>query len=122
MHFTFDNQRPIYLQLLEQFQLEIISGRLSPGEKLPSVRELATTARANPNTVQKALTELEDQGLIFTERTNGKFVTQDQKLIHHYRAHIVRDKTRKYIHDLHELGLNNREIIDYFTTKGVKKW
>ena len=79
--YIFDNERPIYVQLVEKIRLEIISGRLKSGERLPSVRELAITARVNPNTMQKALMELEIEGLVYTERTNGKFVTQNKELI-----------------------------------------
>ena len=81
MKFVFDNDRPIYIQLVEQLRLFILSGKLSEGERLPSVRELAVIAKVNPNTMQKALVELEDDKLIYTERTNGKFVTDDKKLL-----------------------------------------
>ena len=81
MDYIFDNERPIYIQLVEKLRLEIVSGKLKQGERLPSVRELALIARVNPNTMQKALVELENEGLVYTERTNGKFVTTDIKLI-----------------------------------------
>lgn len=119
MKFQFDNERPIYLQLLEQLELRIVSGLLTPGERLPSVRDLALQAKANPNTVQKALAELEASGLIFTERTNGKFVTNDQKLIKKYREQFAATKTQKYLQDMSDLGFKNHEIIEYFTKKGV---
>ena len=86
MKFEFDNNIPIYIQLVEQIKTFIISGNLKPGERLPSVRDLALQTKVNPNTMQKALTELEELKLIYTERTNGKFVTNDQKLIDKYRA------------------------------------
>ena len=81
MDYIFDNERPIYVQLVEKIRLEIISGRLRSGERLPSVRELALITKVNPNTMQKALAELEDEGLVYTERTNGKFVTENVELI-----------------------------------------
>ena len=81
MDYIFDNERPIYIQLVEKIRLEIVSGKLKSGERLPSVRELALISRVNPNTMQKALAELEDEGLIYTERTNGKFVTDNKELI-----------------------------------------
>ena len=77
MEFQFDNERPIYIQLVQQLRIAVVSGAFLPGSRLPSVRELALTAKVNPNTMQKALTELEGEGLVFTERTNGKFVTTD---------------------------------------------
>ena len=72
MNFVFDNDRPIYIQLVEQLQIYIISGKIKSGEKLPSVRELALKTKVNPNTMQKALVELEDLKLIYTERWNER--------------------------------------------------
>ena len=93
MEFVFDNDRPIYIQLIEQLELYIVSGRLKPGERLPSVREYALISKVNPNTMQKALGELEEKGLIFTERTNGKFVTEDVALLKECREKYA-DKNR----------------------------
>lgn len=81
MNFIFDNDRPIYIQLVEQIKIYIISGKIELGSRLLSVRDLALQLQVNPNTVQKALTELEESKLIYTERTNGKFVTNDKKLV-----------------------------------------
>ena len=81
MEFVFDNNVPIYIQLVEYIKIYLISGVFKSGEKLPSVREFATTFKVNPNTMQKALAELESLELIYTERTNGKYVTKDEKLI-----------------------------------------
>ena len=81
MEFVFDNNIPIYIQLLDYLKIYLISGVFKSGEKLPSVREFATTFKVNPNTMQKALSELESMKLIYTERTNGKFVTEDKELI-----------------------------------------
>lgn len=120
MKYQFDNERPIYLQFLEQLELHIISGQLAPGERLPSVRDFALQAGVNPNTIQKALAELEAKGLIFTERTNGKYVTADQKLIQKSRKEFATTKTQKYIQDMLNLGVEKSEIIEYLTTKGVK--
>lgn len=120
MKFEFNNERPIYLQFLEQLELNIISGQLTPGERLPSVRDFALQAGVNPNTIQKALAELEAAKLIFTERTNGKYVTTDQKLIKKYREQFAAAKTQKYLQDMSDLGFDPHEIIDYFTKKGVK--
>ena len=80
VEYIFDNERPIYLQLVEMYKIEIVSGKLEAGEKLPSVRELALQTKVNPNTMQKAINELEELNLIYTERTNGKYVTTNKKL------------------------------------------
>ena len=77
MAWNLDSDRPIYAQLLERIQLQIVSGIYGPGDKLPSVRDLAAEASVNPNTMQKAFAELERSGLIETKRTSGRFVTED---------------------------------------------
>ena len=78
MAWNLDSDRPIYAQLLERIELQIVSGTYGPGDKLPSVRELAAEASVNPNTMQKAFAELERSGLIVTKRTSGRFVTEDK--------------------------------------------
>lgn len=113
MNFVFDNDRPIYIQLVEQLQIYIISGKIKSGEKLPSVRELALKTKVNPNTMQKALVELEDLKLIYTERTNGKYVTKDQKLLDKFKDKYAKEKTKKYIDEMKELGFIKNEIIDF---------
>ena len=77
----FETNTPIYIQLVEEIIISVISGNLKPGEKLPSVREFSLQKKVNPNTMQKALAELENLNLIYTERTNGKYVTNDIKII-----------------------------------------
>lgn len=111
MNLIFDNDRPIYIQLVEQLKTHIISGKVSPGERLPSVRELALSLKVNPNTMQKALSELENLKLIYTERTNGKYVTTNKDIIKKYKKQYAKEKTNKYINDIKELGLNKEEII-----------
>lgn len=81
MAWNLDSDRPIYAQLLERIQLQIVSGIYAPGDKLPSVRDLAAEASVNPNTMQKAFAELERSGLIETKRTSGRFVTEDKNMI-----------------------------------------
>lgn len=120
MTFTFDNTSPIYIQLVEQMKMHIVSGRLAPGERIPSVRELALLTKVNPNTMQKALAELEDLGLIFTERTNGKFVTEDTGLIENLRLEYARNLSEKYLTSMKSLGLTDSEVIDYLS-KEVNK-
>lgn len=111
MDFHFDNNRPIYLQLVEQLELYIISGQFSPGDRLPSVRDFAIQAQVNPNTMQKALQEIEDKRLIITKRTNGKFVTDDEKYIAKQRAKLANQKIQKFYAEMQELGLSRTEII-----------
>ena len=118
MEFVFDNDRPIYIQLVEQLRLFILSGKLSEGERLPSVRELAVIAKVNPNTMQKALVELEDDKLIYTERTNGKFVTDDKKLLKKFREELAKEKVITFVDDMKFIGFSKEEIIEYLRKVG----
>lgn len=121
MEYFFDNERPIYIQLVEQLKLFIIAGNLKKGERLPSVRELASIAKVNPNTVQKALAELERDGLIYTERTNGKYVTTDEKTIKKFKKTIIDEKLANFINDMEKIGITSQEIIEYLRVyKGAK--
>lgn len=113
MNFVFDNNTPIYIQLVEQLRIHIISGRLSAGERLPSVRDLALQLKVNPNTLQKALSELEEAGLIFTERTNGKFVTEDLTLIEKERQEYANALSEKFVLNMQNIGFSKSEAIKY---------
>lgn len=107
----FNNETPIYLQLFQRLALDIVTGKYSAGEKIPSVRELSVMYKVNPNTVQKALSELEDVELIYTERTNGKFVTEKKETIKNYLESLAQEKTIFYINDMKDLGYSLKEVI-----------
>ena len=117
MNFIFDNDRPIYIQLVEQLKEYIVSGKFKAGEKLPSVREFAMQIKVNPNTVQKALAEIENQKLIYTERTNGKFVTENEELIENVKKELANQKVQKYFQDMNKLGINKQDAITYLQGK-----
>ena len=114
----FDNNVPIYIQLVEEIKKDIISGRILPGERLLSVRDLALKMKVNPNTMQKALQELESINLIYTERTNGKYVTEDKKLIDKYRSEFAKGLSNKYFTDMESIGFTHDEVINYLNKKG----
>ena len=118
MNFIFDNDRPIYIQLVEQLKECIVSGKFKAGEKLPSVREFAMQIKVNPNTVQKALAEIENQKLIYTERTNGKFVTENEELIENVKKELASQKVQKYFQDMNKLGINKEAAITYLQELG----
>lgn len=113
IEFNFDNDRPIYIQLVESLKKYIISGKIKPGDRLPSVRDLALMIKVNPNTIQRALSELEDASLIYTERTNGKFVTCDKEIIAKYKNDLIKKETDFYLSCMNELGLSKKEVIKY---------
>lgn len=113
MDFTFDNNIPIYIQLLDYLKIYLISGVFKAGDKLPSVRDFATTFKVNPNTMQKALTELEDMNLIYTERTNGKYVTNDAKLIERLKDEYAITLAKSYFQGMKRIGLGKADSIKY---------
>ena len=113
MIYTFDNNIPIYIQLLEYMKIYLISGVFKCGEKLPSVREFATIFKVNPNTMQKALAELESMKLIYTERTNGKYVTKDSKLIEKLKDEYAITLAKSYFQGMKRIGLGKADSIKY---------
>ncbi len=113
MDFKFDNNTPIYIQLVEQLKIYIISGKIKEGERLPSVRDLALQIKVNPNTVQKALQELEELKLIYTERTNGKYITEDKKLIDKLKCEYANELSNKYLLSMKDIGFDKSETINY---------
>ncbi|HIU09989.1 MAG TPA: GntR family transcriptional regulator [Candidatus Avidehalobacter gallistercoris] len=109
MAWSFDAGRPIYLQLVEHIQQKILNGEYQPGEKLPSVRDLAAEAAVNPNTMQKALSELERGGLVFAQRTSGRFITDDAAKIRRLRQAAALAIARRFLADLNQLGITPNE-------------
>ena len=121
MNYIFDNERPIYVQLVEKIRFDIISGKLKPNSRIPSVRDLALSIKVNPNTIQKALIELENDGLIYTERTNGKYVTENKKLIEKTKKELAKQKVHNYLKDMQELGISYENALKYLEELGGNK-
>ncbi len=113
MSWKLDSGRPIYMQLLEEIQMRIASGRYPSGDRLPSVRELACEAGVNPNTMQKAFTELEKKGLIETRRTAGRFVTSDAALIRRIRSDLALEEYRHFSEKMKLLGYGEAQIHSF---------
>lgn len=118
MEWKFDNQKPIYAQIVDVIRLRIITGRYAPGSRLPSVRELAAEASVNPNTMQKALTELEGSGLIYTVRTSGRFITEDESEIASERSRLAGQRIEKFLSEMRELGIERQEVIQWIRQVG----
>ena len=112
MGWELKDDRPIYLQLIDALQLRIISGIYKSGDKLPSVRELASDASVNPNTMQKALTELERKNLVFTQRTSGRFITEDIELINKIRNDLAKNEIESFINNMKNIGYTENELIN----------
>jgi DNA-binding transcriptional regulator YhcF (GntR family) len=110
------SDRPIYSQLIEQIEIKICSGIYAPGSKLPSVRELAQEAAVNPNTMQKALSILEEDGLLYTNRTSGRFITEDTKMIQQAKQKLAQEQISEFLEKMKSLGLNKTETLSIITT------
>lgn len=113
MFWKFSSDRPIYTQLIEKVEYLILSGELKPSQKIPSVREFADIASVNPNTMQKALSELEKKQLIITQRTSGKFITDDTKLIEQIKNQTANSLSKNYIFEMNKIGYSKNDCIDF---------
>lgn len=111
MPWNLDSDRPIFIQIIEKIQMDIISGVYSPGDKLPSVRELAAEASVNPNTMQKALSELERTGLVYSQRTSGRFITEDTKMIDKLKAELAKEIISQFLENMQKLGFQKDEAV-----------
>ncbi len=111
MQWELDSERPVYIQLIEQIQAGIISGYYKPGDKLPSVRDMAADACVNPNTMQKALSELERTGLIYTNRTTGRFITSDEAMIKNLKGLSARERILEFLERMRQHGFTPQETL-----------
>ena len=111
MKWQFSNDAPIYAQLIEQIKVGIVSGAFPPGERLPSVRDLATEAGVNPNTMQRALAELERDGLVYSPRTTGRFVTEDKTMIETAKRSLAERHVKTFLAAMLRLGFQREEIM-----------
>lgn len=111
MQWKIDGSAPIYSQLVEQIKLGIVSGEWIPGQRVPAVRELAVDAGVNPNTMQRALQELEREGLMFSQRTSGRFVTEDTEMIENAKRTLARRHITAFIQQMQALGYTRKEIV-----------
>ncbi|MCI9363916.1 GntR family transcriptional regulator [bacterium 1XD42-1] len=111
MIWDFQGDRPIYLQIVEQVQLRIVSGYYPAGSKLPAVRDLAAEASVNPNTMQKALAELERKGLVYSQRTAGRFITEDKSMIEQIKQSLAREQVDEFLKKMQALGCTVGEVI-----------
>ncbi|MBR5272107.1 MAG: GntR family transcriptional regulator [Clostridia bacterium] len=111
MAWSFDKHTPVYIQIAERIRGGIISGEYPPESQIPSVRQLAFMAAVNPNTVQRALTELEDEGIIYSKGTSGRFVTDDAGLIDAARHKVAKSIVSDFVEQAKCLGITKEEII-----------
>ena len=112
MNWQFDNNLPIYTQIVHKYRLAIASGELRPGEKLAAVREIAFEASVNPNTMQRAFQELERLGLVYTQRSSGRFVTEDMAVISDTRKKLAEETVRAFLSSMSALGFDREQIVE----------
>ena len=111
MNWHFNSDMPIYTQLVSQIKFAIVSGELPPGERMSTVRDLASEAGVNPNTMQRAFQELEREGLVFSQRSSGRFVTEDVSIIEKAKMALAQEHISKFITSMERLGYDRAEII-----------
>lgn len=108
----FNEQMPIYLQIMQLIKANIVTGELKGGEKLPSVREMSEKLRVNPNTMQRAFMELEREGIVYSQRGKGTFVAEEPELIEKLRVIQAEEYTMRYVKEMEGLGMGKSEILD----------
>ena len=111
MKWQFNADAPIWSQLIAQIKVGIVTGAFPPGERLPAVRDLAAEAGVNPNTMQRALTELERDGLVYSQRTAGRFVTEDQSMIASAKRSLAESHIQTFLRAMAHLGYDREEIL-----------
>lgn len=112
MPWSFNESSPIYIQLVNRIKVDILSGKYEAGEKLGSVREMAAEASVNPNTMKKALSELESTGLIYSRRTVGRFITEDTKMINEIKSEMSYEEVEKFLESMKTIGVTKEEVIE----------
>lgn len=111
MTWEFTDDIPIYLQIMNQIKEKIAAGILKPGEKIPSVRELALSAEVNPNTMQKALSELEREGVLYSQRTAGRFVSDSEKGVEGLQEQMAKEQIIRFAQAMKKLGYQPEETL-----------
>ncbi|MCC9961685.1 GntR family transcriptional regulator [Streptococcus agalactiae] len=117
MAWEFNEKSPIYSQIAEHIKMQIVSQEIKSGDQLPTVRELAQEAGVNPNTMQRAFTELEREGMVFSQRTSGRFVTEDNLLIGKIRQQVAKAELATFVNNMKKIGYKLDEItvaLDHF--------
>ncbi|NQL66181.1 GntR family transcriptional regulator [Streptococcus suis] len=112
MAWKFDNNMPIYIQITNTIKLQIVTNQLKHGDKLPTVRDLAEIAGVNPNTVQRALSDLEAEGFVYSVRTTGRYVTDNQELITQTRLHLAQKELENFVNNMLDLGFSQDELTE----------
>lgn len=121
MKWKISGDRPIYQQLTEQITERIVSGLFPAGTKMPSVRDLAAEAEVNPNTMQRALADLEREGLLYTQRTSGRFVTEDREMIGKVRQQLAQGRIADFLSSMRLIGFSGTEAVELLRRQAEKE-
>ena len=121
MDWNFKNGIPIYTQIVDELTMRIASCAYAPGEKLDSVRDMAMDVGVNPNTMQRALSEIERRGLVYSERTSGRFVTRDENVLKELHKELAGRYLDEFVEKLQKIGMNEKEISDFIKEAGNGK-
>lgn len=111
MSWNFDEKSPIYIQIARHIKMQIVSQEIKIGDQLPTVREYAEQAGVNPNTMQRAFSELEREGIVYSQRTAGRFVTEDQALIDQKRRELSRSELESFVTNMVKMGFTVNQIL-----------
>ncbi|WP_238883557.1 GntR family transcriptional regulator [Clostridium sp. YIM B02551] len=115
--FELNNKEPIYLQIMNYIKRRVLSGELRKGDRLESVRELASKLKVNPNTIQRVYSELETEGIIYTQRGLGKYITEDVNILKRLEQESANEVLDTFIKNMKELGFTKTEVIDFINTR-----
>lgn len=121
MNYKFDNERPIYTQIIDIIKNDIVNGKYKVKEKIPTVRELAMIYNVNPNTVQRAFSELEREKFVKSERTTGRYVTEDYRLIKEAKEYLINEKIESLFSYMSSIGVNEEEVINIINQRKRRK-
>lgn len=125
MAWQIENDRPVYIQLVEHMKQSIMSGEYRPGERMLSVRDMAKQAGVNPNTMQKAFQELEREGLMFSNRTAGRFITEDQTVLQNAGKEQAMTEAERFYEKMHQMGFDRNRMVqlleEYEQTRNLRK-
>lgn len=121
MEFELQSSRPIWQQLAEQLSRRIVTGVYAPGSRFPTVRELAAEAGVNPNTMQRALGQLESAGLVSTNRTTGRTVTEDTAVLDAIRAKLAKELIDRYFSEMEALGFPRARAAEMAAAEKERK-
>ena len=121
MSWQFNNREAVFLQIASRLRSDILGGIYASGDQLPTVRQLAYDAGVNPNTVQKALTYLEEEGILASRGTVGRFVTSDEAVLLAARERVWRDTVRAWIGEARAMGMSTEQLIGYIQEEGTQQ-